>query len=127
MAKPGSQNIYEAKWKITEGDATLTPSLAVDNSLLNRMVQSVSTLRASDFHDAAKPEEVGLAAGAAGQIVVSVGYKEGKSAGVRIGAVKGEDTFVQTVDSAQIFTVKSTPSSRSRTFRKTFVKRACCR
>ncbi len=104
--KPGSQNIYEAKWKITEGDATLTPSLAVENSLLNRMVQSVSTLRASDFHDAAKPEEVGLAAGAAGQIVVSVGYKEGKSAGVRIGAVKGEDTFVQTVDSAQIFTVK---------------------
>lgn len=104
--KPGSQNIYEAKWKIVEGDAVLKPGLEVDNSLLNRMVQSVSTLRASDYQDAAKPEEVGLAPGAPGQIAVTVSYKEGKSAGVRIGQLKGDDYYVQTVDNPQVFTVK---------------------
>ncbi len=104
--KPGSQNIYEAKWKISEGDAVLTPSLTVDNALLNRMVQSLATLRASDFHDGAKPEEFGLAAGAPGQISVTAFFKEGKSAGVRIGVMKGEDTYVQTIDNPQVFTVK---------------------
>lgn len=104
--KPGSQSIYEAKWQIAEGDAVLKPGLEVDNSLLNRMVQSLSTLRASEFQDAAKPEELGLAAGAPGQITVTVHYKEGKSAGVRIGVLKGEDYFVQTVDNPQVISVK---------------------
>lgn len=104
--KPGSQNIYEAKWKIAEGDAVLKPGLEVDNMLLNRMVQSVSTLRASDFQDASKPEDVGLAQGAPGQISVTVRYKEGKSAGVRIGQLKGDDYFVQTIDNPQVFSVK---------------------
>ncbi len=104
--KPGSQSIYEAKWRIAEGDAVLKPGLEVDNSLLNRMVQSLSTLRASEFHDAAKPEELGLTAGAPGQITVTVSYKEGKSAGVRIGVLKGEDYFVQTVDNPQVISVK---------------------
>lgn len=104
--KPGSQNIYEAKWKIVEGDAVLKPGLDVDNMLLNRMVQSVSTMRASDFQDAAKPEEVGLAPGAPGQITVTVSYKEGKSGGVRIGQLKGDDYFVQTIDNPQVFSVK---------------------
>ena len=59
--KPGSQNIYEAKWRVSEGDAVLKPGLEVDHGLVNRMVQSLATLRASDFHDGAKPEELGLA------------------------------------------------------------------
>jgi len=104
--KPGSQSIYEAKWRIAEGDAVLKPGLEVDHSLLNRMVQSLSTLRASEFHDAAKLEELGLTAGAPGQITVTVSYKEGKSAGVRIGVLKGDDYFVQTVDTPQIISVK---------------------
>lgn len=104
--KPGSQSIYEAKWRIAEGDAVLKPGLEVDHSLINRMVQSLSTLRASEFHDAAKPEELGLTAGAPGQITVTVSYKEGKSAGVRIGVLKGEDYFVQTVDNPQVISVK---------------------
>jgi len=104
--KPGSQSIYEAKWRIAEGDAVLKPGLEVDNSLLNRMVQSLSTLRASEFQDAAKPEELGLTTGAPGQITVTVNYKEGKSAGVRIGVLKGEDYFVQTVDNPQVISVK---------------------
>ena len=104
--KPGSQNIYEAKWRVSEGDAVLKPGLEVDHGLVNRMVQSLATLRASDFHDGAKPEELGLAPGAAGQIAVTVNFKEGKSAGVRIGVQKGEDFFVQTVDSPQVFAVK---------------------
>ena len=104
--KPGSQSIYEAKWRIAEGDAVLKPGLEVDNSLLNRMVQSLSTLRASEFQDAAKPEELGLTTGAPGQITVTVNYKEGKSAGVRIGVLKGDDYFVQTVDNPQVISVK---------------------
>lgn len=104
--KPGNQSIHEAKWKITEGDAVLTPNLEVDHGLLNRMVQSLSTLRASDFHDAAKPEEFGLAPNAPGQIIVTATFKENKTAGVRIGMAKGEDTYVQTLDSPQVFSMK---------------------
>lgn len=104
-AKPSS--IMEAKWKIVEGTvATLKPGVELDHMVANRIAQGVSTLRAGDFLDAAKPEEVGLAPGAAGQIEVSVTYKDGKSAGVRVGSVKGEDYHVQTLDSPQIFTVK---------------------
>lgn len=106
QAKPGSQTIYDAKWKISEGDAVLTPNLSVDDGLINRMVQSLSTLRASDFHDSAKPEEFGLVPGASGQIVVTAHYKENKTAGVRIGAIKGEDYFAQSIEGAQVFSVK---------------------
>ena len=104
--KSGSQNIYEAKWRIAEGDAVLKPGLDVDHGMLNRMVQSVATLRTSEFLDAAKPEELGLAPGAAGQIAVTVSFKEKKSAALRIGLLKGEDFFVQTADNPQVFSVK---------------------
>ncbi len=95
--------IFEAKWKVTEGDAGKGD---LDQALINRLVQAASSLRAGDFVDTAKPEETGLAAGAPGQIEVSVGFKDNKAVNLRIGQLKGEDYFVQAVDSGQIFTAK---------------------
>lgn len=102
--KPAS--IYDAKWRITESDPGFKPSKELDNGVLNRIAQSLSTLRAEEFLDGAKPEELGLAPGAPNQIEVSVAYKGGKTAGLRIGQVKGDSYHVQTLDNPQVFTVK---------------------
>ena len=51
-------------------------------------------------------ERLGLAPAAPGQIEVQVAFKDGKTAGIRIGSSKGEDYHVQSLDSPQIFTVK---------------------
>lgn len=107
--KEGSANIYDARWKVVPGDARSIKDVpAVDDSLVNGIVSSVANLRAGDFVDSGKPEEFGLVPGAPGQtqIEVKVGFKGQKSAGIRIGALKGEDYYVQALDAPQIFTVK---------------------
>lgn len=105
--KDKAPSIFDAKWKIAEGAiTTLKPGVELDHAMVNRLVQGVATLRAGDFLDAGKPEELGLAAGAPGQIEIQVAFKDGKLAGVRVGSVKGEDYHVQALDSPQIFTVK---------------------
>lgn len=106
--KPAS--IYDAKWRITESDPGFKPSKELDNGVLNRIVQSLSTLRAEEFVDGAKPEELGLTPGAPGQIEITVAFKGGqgatKTGGVRIGQLKGDNYHAQTLDSPQVFTVK---------------------
>lgn len=105
--KPAATAIFDAKWKVAEGEIkTLKPGVELDNALVNRMVQGLASLRAADFLDAAKPEELGLAPGAPGQIEVVVAFKDGKSGGVRVGSQKGEDYNLQALDSGQIFTAK---------------------
>ena len=96
--------IFDAKWKMAEGD--LKPGGELDNSLINRLVQGAAALRAGDFLDTGKPEELGLAAGAPGQIEVQISFKDNKSVGLRIGQLKGDDYYAQAIDSGQIFTVK---------------------
>lgn len=111
-AEPGkpAPAIHDAKWKVVEGQIrTLKPGVELDHATVNRMVQGLASLRATDFLDAAKPEELGLAPGAPGQIEVSVAFKDGanlKTAGVRIGSQKGEDFHLQALDAPQVFTVK---------------------
>lgn len=106
--KPSS--IYDAKWRIAESEPGFKPSKELDNGVLNRIAQSLSTLRAEEFLDDAKPEELGLAPGAPGQIEISVVFKGGqgatKTGGVRIGQLKGDSYYAQTLDSPQVFTVK---------------------
>lgn len=114
--KEPSQNIYEAKWKVVAPPAEEKPAgqviapdpgKVVDDGLVNGIVQSLSNLRAAEFLDGAKPEELGLAPGAPGQIEVRVSYKGGKSAAIRIGQLKGEDFQVQSQGAApQLFSVK---------------------
>jgi hypothetical protein len=70
------------------------------------VAQSIANLRAGDFVDDAKPEQLGLAAGSPGLITVTVSFKGGKTAGLRIGTLKGDDYNAQTVDSPQVFTAK---------------------
>ena len=98
--------IFEAKWKVTEGDTGDKPGGELDNALINRLVQGAASLRAGEFVDTAKPEETGLAPGAPGQIELQVGFKDNKSVALRIGLLKGDDYYVQAVDSGQIFTAK---------------------
>ncbi|MCS6914258.1 MAG: DUF4340 domain-containing protein [Myxococcales bacterium] len=111
--EPTTQNIYDAKWKVVDPPQPdpkaikPDPSKVVDDGLINSLVQGVATLRAGEFLDTAKPEEVGLAEGAPGQIEVKVTFKGGKTAGVRIGTRKGEDYHVQVLGNPQIFTVKA--------------------
>lgn len=111
--KPAAHSIYEAKWKIVEGQVkTLKPGVELDHALVNRMVQGLATLRAGEFLDQAKPEEVGLGPGAPGQIELSVAFKDGaatKNAGVRIGSQKGEDYHLLALEApagSSVFTVK---------------------
>jgi len=105
--KDKAASIFDAKWKLAEGAIpTLKPGVELDHALVNRLVQSLATLRAGEFLDAGKPEELGLAPAAPGQIEVQVAFKDGKTAGIRIGSIKGEDYHVQSLDSPQIFTVK---------------------
>ncbi len=108
--KPAAHSIYDAKWKLAEGQIkTLKPGVELDSGLANRIVQGLATLRAGEFVDNAKPDELGLAPGAPGQIEVQVAFKDGtatKTLGVRIGAQKGEDYYLQALDSPQVFTVK---------------------
>lgn len=100
-------SIFDAKWKIAEGSIpTLKPGVELDHAMVNRLVQGLASLRAGEFLDAGKPEELGLSPGAPGQLEVQVAFKDGKSAGVRIGSIKGEDYHVQALDNPQIFTAK---------------------
>lgn len=103
--KPAS--IHEAKWKVSKGQiATLKAGVELDHAVVNRLVQSVATLRAGDFLDAGKPDELGLAPGAPGQIEITVTFKGGQTAAVRLGSQKGEDLFAMAVASSQIFSLK---------------------
>ena len=105
--KGAAPSLFDAKWKVSEGAIpTLKPGVELDHAMVNRMAQGLASLRAGEFLDAGKPEELGLAPGAPGQLEVSVTFKDGKTAGIRIGSVKGEDYNVQSLDSPQIFTVK---------------------
>lgn len=102
-------SIFDAKWAIEKSaDATaLQPgATTVDDALVNRLVQGIAGLRASDFHDDAKVAELGLAEGDAGVKVVRVTFTGGKTAGLRIGATKGEDVYAQAEGSPQVFSAK---------------------
>lgn len=103
---PKPASIYDAKWRIAESDPGFKPSKDLDHGVANRIAQSLATLRAEEFLDSAKPEELGLAPGAPGQIEITVAFKGGKTAGVRIGQLKGDTYHAQTLDSPQVFTVK---------------------
>lgn len=109
--KEGSTAIYDAKWKVVEAQPANEkamkpqPGVAIDDGLVNGVVEAVSRLQAGEFQDSAKPEEFGLGQGQT-PIVVKVTYKGGKTAGLRVGALKGEDYYAQTVDSPQVFTAK---------------------
>lgn len=105
--KGAPPSLFDAKWKVIDGAIpTLKPGVELDHAMVNRIAQGLATLRAGEFLDAGKPEELGLAPGAPGQIEVQVAFKDGKTAGIRIGSVKGEDYHVQALDNPQIFTVK---------------------
>jgi hypothetical protein len=97
-AKPG-----ETKWKIDSatGDA---PKLdgALDAALVNGATQTLSTLRAADFADDKKPDQVGLAAP-----VLTVAFEaKGKPYKLAVGTVQGDDVFVKSDASPTIYTLK---------------------
>jgi hypothetical protein len=94
----------EAKWKIAEssGDAPKT-SDALDTAMVNGAVQAMATLRAADFAEDKKPEDLGLAAPG---VKVTATAKGGKTYQLLIGNTVGEDMFVKTGESPILYSVK---------------------
>ena len=93
----------QPKWKVDEatGDAPKTAE-ALDLEQVNGSVQALSALRAADFADDKKPEQVGLANAG---VTLTVTAK-GKTYTLLVGNASGEDVFVKTSDAPQIYTVK---------------------
>jgi hypothetical protein len=90
----------DAKWKIdsTSGDAPKT-SADLDMTQVNAVVQGISNLHASDFADDKKADEE------KGKLAITVDVK-GKTHTLYVGGEKGDDVYVATSDSPQVYTVK---------------------
>jgi len=99
----------DAKWTVTEatGDAPKT-SDALDLGQVNGAVQAFSTLKAADFADDKKPEDVGLAKPA----LTLTASAKGKSYTLLIGNTVGDDVYLKTAESPIIYTVKKFTAER---------------
>jgi hypothetical protein len=99
----------DVKWKVVEGtgEAPKT-SEALDLAQVNGAVQAVSTLRAADFADDKKPEDVGLAKPA----LTLTASAKGKSYTLLVGNTVGEDVYLKTAESPTIYTVKKFTAER---------------
>ena len=92
-----------AKWKIDEstGDAPKTVD-ALDVQQVSSCVQGLGALKANDFAEDKKPEEVGLAKPA---LTVTV-EADGKPHTLLVGDTKGDDVYVKSAAGPTIWTVK---------------------
>ena len=90
----------DTKWKIdsTSGDAPKT-SADLDMMQVNAVVQGLSNLHASDFADDKKVDEE------KGKLSLVVDAK-GKTHTLWVGGEKGDEVYVATSDSPQVYTIK---------------------
>jgi Domain of unknown function (DUF4340) len=91
----------EDKWDLV----TSVPKVdKLDNSVPVGIVSALSSLKANDFADGAKPADTGLVAPA---FTVTVALKGGKNVTLLVGNKKGdEDFYVKSADAPQIFLLK---------------------
>lgn len=103
LTKEGDAKGAEAKWKVAEatGDAPRDAG-SLDIGLVNGAVQTLSTLRATDFADDKKPADVGLDKP---QLTLTIEAK-GKAYTLLVGNTEKDDVYVKRADDPQIFTVK---------------------
>jgi len=90
----------DAKWKIVETTGTAPKTSAdLDMTQVNAAVQGLSNLHASDFADDKKVDDE------KGKLTITMTAKD-KPHTLWVGAEKGDDLFVATSDSPQVYTVK---------------------
>jgi hypothetical protein len=99
--KNGKTASNEDRWDLVSS----TPKIdKVDNSVPNGIVNALSSFKANDFADGAKPADTGLDAPA---LTVIVAVKGGKNHTLLIGNKKGdEDWYVKNADAPQVYTAK---------------------
>jgi len=96
----GGDKPNDAKWKIVETTGTAPKTSAdLDMTQVNAVVQGISNLHASDFADDKKVDEV------KGKLAITVDAK-GKPHTLWVGGEKGDDVYVASSDSPQVYTVK---------------------
>jgi hypothetical protein len=105
VKKTGAKQGADDKYEIVESTSRrLAKTDPIDVSVPNGIVSTLSTWKANDFADGAKPADTGLDAPA---MTVTVTLKGGKKVTVLLGNKKGEDeVYVKTPEVAQVFTVK---------------------
>jgi hypothetical protein len=103
LVRDGDAKGNETRWKVAEatGDAP-KDAAALDLATVNGAVQAAASLRAGDFADDKKPEEVGLAKPS---VSLTLGTKD-KTYTLLVGDTKGDDVYVKRADAPQIYTVK---------------------
>ncbi len=102
LAKPAPQDGgAPSDWAVVESNVKVEP---FDKSVATGVVSQLTTWKANDFADDAKPEETGLDSPG---LTVSVGLKNGKQQTALVGKKKGEDDwYVKLADAPQVFLVK---------------------
>jgi hypothetical protein len=89
----------DVKWKVIESTVKVDP---IDDAAANNLVSSLTSLKAADFDDAAKPEDVGIATP---QVKITATVK-GKPMTLLVGKQKGDDSWVAVDGNAQIYLVQ---------------------
>ena len=91
----------EEPWTVAESSVKIGKP---DNTVATGIISTLSSLKANDFADNAKPQETGLGDP---QLTVTVGLKGGKTVTALIGNKKGdEDWYVKSAADPQVFLVK---------------------
>jgi len=101
LNKTGTKEGNEDKWQVVESSVKIDK---LDNATANNLVSTLSSWKANDFADDAKPASAGLEPPA---LTITVGLKDGKSVTVLLGGPKGDDAlYAKKSDAPQIFVVK---------------------
>jgi hypothetical protein len=96
---PPPDKTSEAKWKVVEASVKVDP---LDDAAANGLTQTLATLKAAEFDDTSKPEDVGIAAP---QVRITATVK-GKPQTLLVGKQKGDDSWVALDGNAQLFLVQ---------------------
>jgi hypothetical protein len=101
LKKTGTKEGTEDKWQVVDSSVKIDK---LDNATANNLVSTLSSWKANDFADGAKPADAGLEPAA---LTITVGLKDGKSVTVLLGGPKGDDElYAKKSDAPQIFLVK---------------------
>lgn len=93
--KPGEPP-QETRWKVVEATVKVDP---LDDGVANNLVMSLSTLKAADFDDGAKPADAGLQAPRF-RVTATV---HGQPMALLVGGIKGDDVFASIDGKPQVF------------------------
>jgi hypothetical protein len=102
LSKPAPTDAGAAPdWQVVESSVKVEP---FDKTVASGMISQLSSWKANDFADEAKPEETGLDSP---ELTITIGLRNGKQQTALVGKKKGEeDWYVKMADQPQVFLVK---------------------